>query len=32
VGDLAGVLHAVNAAGGKGLWTFKTEPKSGRRR
>jgi outer membrane protein assembly factor BamB len=25
VGDLEGVLHAVNAADGKGLWTFKTE-------
>ena len=25
VGDLAGVLHAVNAADGKALWTFKTE-------
>ena len=24
VGDMEGVLHAVNAADGKGLWTFKT--------
>jgi len=25
VGDLNGVLHAVHAADGRGLWTFKTE-------
>ena len=25
MGDLGGILHAVNAANGKALWTFKTE-------
>ena len=32
IGDLDGVVHAVNVADGKAAWTFKTHPRSNRRR